>query len=146
MHELMESQAFKYYVFCATALALNPLILGGLTGGWRGKYKSPATPEDEKLSGNPFREDVAPEVARVQRAHRNALENIPIALVTGLVYVLAGASPTMALGFMGVIALFRWLHSIFYLNAVQPWRTASFGIAAVANIAMIIHTVVLALR
>jgi hypothetical protein len=47
--------------------------------------------------------------------------------------------------FMGVIALFRWLHSFFYLGSVQPWRTASFAIAALATGAMLVHTAVLAM-
>lgn len=143
MRELLENPSFRYYVFCAAALALNPLILAGMTGGSRGKYKSPATPEDEKLSGNPYRDDVAPEVARILRAHRNALENIPITLIVGLVYVLVGASPTMVLALMGANAVFRWLHSIFYLKSVQPWRTASFALAALATGAMIVHGVIL---
>jgi hypothetical protein len=48
-------------------------------------------------------------------------------------------------GFMGTIAAFRWLHSICYLNAIQPWRTASFGIAMTSLIGMLIHTLVLVL-
>lgn len=143
MRELLENPSFRYYVFCAAALALNPLVLAGMTGGSRGTYKSPATPEDEKLSGNPYREDPAPEVARLIRAHRNALENVPIALIAGLIYVLAGAAPTMVLALMGVTAVFRWLHSVFYLKSVQPWRTASFALAALATAVMIVHSVVL---
>lgn len=146
MRELLGNQAFRYYVFCAAALAMNPLILAGMTGGSRGKYKSPATPEDAKLSGNPYHADTAPEVDRLMRAHRNALENVPIALIVGLVYVLAGASPTMVLALMGAVAVFRWSHSLCYLNSVQPWRTASFLFAALATIAMIVHSVVLVAR
>lgn len=146
MRELLGNQSFRYYVFCAAALAMNPLILAGMTGGSRGKYKSPATPEDAKLSGNPYHADPAPEVDRLMRAHRNALETVPIALIVGLVYVLAGASPTMVLALMGAVAVFRWAHSLCYLNAVQPWRTASFLFAGLATIAMIVHSVVLVAR
>lgn len=146
MHELMGNTAFHYFVFCSAALAFNPLILAGMTGGGRGKFKSPATPEDEKLSGNPYKDDPAPEVARLIRAHRNALENVPLMIIAGLLYVLAGATPTMVLALMGICVVFRWLHSVFYLNAVQPWRTASFAIGALATGAMLIHTVVLVAR
>jgi uncharacterized MAPEG superfamily protein len=145
MKELLTNPAFRYYVIGAVILAFNPLILSGIAGGRRGKYKSPVTPEDEKLTGNPYKDVPAPEVQRVNNAHRNALENIPIVLIGGLLYVLAGASPTMVLGFMGVIALFRWLHSIFYLNGIQPWRTASFAIAALATGGMLVHALVLVL-
>src|SRR4051812_29711475 len=101
MRELLTNPALKYYVIFALVLAFNPLVLSGIAGGRRGKYKSPATPEDEKLSGNPYRDVVAPEVARINSAHRNALENIPLALIGGLLYVLAGASATMVAGFLG---------------------------------------------
>jgi prostaglandin-E synthase 1 len=146
MKELMENPAFRTYVLCAAALAFNPLILAGMTGGSRGKFKSPATPEDAKPGGDPYRDDVAPEVARLIRAHRNALENIPLALIAGLVYVLVGASPTMVLVLMGINMVFRWLHSVFYLKAIQPWRTATFAIAASATGVMLIHSVVLVVR
>jgi len=143
MKELLTNPAFKYYLVCAVILAFNPLVLGGLTGGWRGKCKSPATPEDEKLGGNPFKEKVAPEVQRAMNAHRNAMENVPLAILGGLLYVLAGATPTMVAVFMGVIVVFRWLHSLFYLSSVQPWRTAAFAIAALATGGMLVHSVVL---
>ena len=143
MKELLTNPAFKYFVICSVVLAFNPLVLSGIAGGRRGKYKSPVTPEDAKLAGNPYREVAAPEDLRVNSAHRNALENIPIALVGGLLYVLAGGSATMVAVFMGTIAVFRWLLSIFYLSSVQPWRTASFAVAALATGAMLVHTVIL---
>jgi glutathione S-transferase len=143
MRELLTSPAFRYYVIAAVILAFNPLVLSGITGGFRGKYKSPVTPEDAKLSGNPYREVPAPEVLRASSAHRNAVENVPLALISGLVYVLAGAPATMVAAFMGAIALFRWLHSVFYLTSVQPWRTASYAVAALALTGMLIHTLIL---
>ena len=66
-------------------------------------------------------------------------------LVAGLLYVLVGAPASMVAGFMGAIAVFRWLHSICYLNSLQPWRSASFGIALLALMGMLGHTLVLAL-
>jgi glutathione S-transferase len=145
MQEFLSNPAFKCYTVIAVLLIFNPLLLAGLTGGWRGKYKSPASPEDEKLTGNPWREHPAAEVDRVGRAHRNALENIPIALMGGLLYVLCGATPVMVGAFMGTIVVFRWIHSICYLNAIQPWRSASFAISSLALGAMLIHTLVLVL-
>jgi microsomal prostaglandin-E synthase 1 len=146
MKELLSNPAFRHYVFCAVALAFNPLVLASMTGGFRGKYKSPANPEDAKLSGNPFTEQNAPEVERIIRAHRNALENIPITLIAGLLYVLVGASPTMVLALMGTCAVFRWLHSIFYLRSAQPWRTISFALSSLATAIMLVHSVVLTLQ
>lgn len=146
MHELLTNPSFRYFTLAAVALLFNPLFLAGLTGGARGKYKSPASPEDEKLGGNPYREQQAPEVERMLRAHRNALENVPIAVIAGLLYVLAGASPNAVLGLMGTIAVFRWLHSIAYLLSAQPWRTLSFGVATLCTGGMLVHTAVLVLK
>lgn len=145
MTELLANPAFRAYAVCAAILAFNVFGLAGMTGGARGKYKSPAAPEDEKLTGNPYHEVVAPEVDRLLRAHRNALENIPIMLVMGLVYVLAGASATMVGALMGIIAVGRLGHSVCYIKGLQPWRTASFGVALLAAAVMIVHTLVLVL-
>jgi prostaglandin-E synthase 1 len=146
MKELLSNPAFRFYVLCAVPLAFNPLILAGMTGGARGKYKSPAASEDAKLTGNPYQEQVAPEVDRLLRAHRNALENVPIGLIAGLIYVLAGAPATMVLALMGAVVAFRWLHSVCYLKSLQPWRSVSFGLAALATAIMLIHAAVLAVQ
>ena len=65
------------------------------------------------------------------------------ALIAGLIYVLAGAPPMAVLGLMGACAAFRWLHSLCYLKSIQPLRSISFGMAALATAGMLIHSVVL---
>ena len=70
-----------------------------------------------------------PEVARVLRAHANAMANIvPYALV-GLVFVLVGGSPTVALVLFGVFTAARLAHSVAYLSGKQPWRTIFLRLA-----------------
>lgn len=145
MKELLSNPAFKPYVVCAVILSFNPFFIAGLTGAARGKYKTPAVPEDEKLSKNPYRTDTPIEVQRLLNAHRNALETIPIALLVGLLYVLAGASANAVMGFMGVIAAFRWFHTVAYLMEAQPWRTMSFAVAILATMGMMGHLLALVL-
>ena len=86
---------------------------------------------------------VAPEVERMNRVHANALENVPVMLIVGLVYVLAGASTTCVTVLMGGVTACRLLHSVFYVFALQPARTIAFLLALGATFAMVVHTLVL---
>ncbi len=142
MRGFIENPAFKYFRYCAAAHLRGLVPRGDDRRGAR-EYKSPATPEDEKLRRQPVPGRRRPRVARLIRAHRNALRECPLALVAGLLYVLAGASPSPTLRLMATVAAGRWLGSVFYLKAVQPRRTATFAVGALATGAMLIHTVVL---
>ena len=57
-------------------------------------------------------------VERVRRAHQNDLENIPLFLVTGFLYVLANPTVDSAKYHFYGFALSRIMHSIVYLNQV----------------------------
>lgn len=78
-------------------------------------------------------------VLRAQRAHRNALENVVLFFVVGALYALTSPSATAAWIYSGVFVGSRVLHSFFYLNAIQPWRTAAFGIGSAAIVGMAVH-------
>jgi len=78
-------------------------------------------------------------VQRAARAWRNDLENIPIFLILAWIYVAAGLSSTALTVYCAVFAVARILHTIFYLKAIQPWRTIVFTIGSVAMLALIIH-------
>ena len=78
-----------------------------------------------------------PEVARVLRAHRNAVDNIVPFLVAGLLFVLAGGGPTAALVLFAAFVAFRFLHSWAYLGAKQPFRTLSFVAGLVTTLVLI---------
>ena len=85
---------------------------------------------------------VAQEVPAVQRANnawRNDLENIPMFLILALVYAIVGLSPTLFILYCVVFTVARILHTIFYLNAVQPWRTIAYSVGAIAMFALMIH-------
>ena len=58
-------------------------------------------------------------VERVRRAHQNDLENIPLFMVTGFLYVLANPSVDSAKYHFYGFALSRIFHSIVYLNQVK---------------------------
>lgn len=135
------------YSICTLILCLNITLLWFASGGSRVKTKTTPNPEDAKTvsKGAEVVPENPPEVARVLRAHTNALVNIVPFLFVAQVYVGAGASGTMAWAFFGTFTVARILHSICYLGGIQPWRTASFGVGALATISMMIHAAILLL-
>jgi prostaglandin-E synthase 1 len=137
---LMSIEAFRYYALCSSILALNLMVLSGMVGGARVRTKSFVNPEDAKDKSKPFEAAAEhPDVARVNRAHRNALENIPIFWVLGFIYVLSGASKTGAMAYFFTFTVARLTHSIVYMKGLQPWRSVSFGIGSLCLVGMIVQ-------
>lgn len=98
MPTLAANPAFVAYAVAMLALSFNLLVLWVRSGTARGKTKTTPNPEDAGtiLRGSKVVDGNPPEVARVLRAHDNAMANIvPFALL-GLVFVLAGGSATVA--------------------------------------------------
>lgn len=143
MNDLMTNPAFKAYALSTVVLALNLLFLGGFTGAQRGKHKSPVTPEDRPDQGVLPVEH--PSVARVLRAHRNAVESIVPYFALGLVYVLSGATGRGAAIYFGVFTTARVLHTVSYLLEKQPWRTIFFAVGNLCLVGMMVQIVMKAL-
>jgi microsomal prostaglandin-E synthase 1 len=139
MTGLAANPAFLAYAASMIVLALNLLGLWVYSGAVRGKTKTTPNTEDAStiVKGSKLVETEPPEVARVLRAHANAMANIlPFALVA-LVYVLAGASGIVPLILFGVFTLARVSHSLTYLGAVQPWRSASWGLGLATTLVLV---------
>ena len=146
MSALVENPVFKLYALCSVFLSLQMLVLGALTAATRAKHKGYMNPEDDKVSFKDARLVEGgdhPDVARVQRAHRNLLESLPMFLALGLIAVLAGAIPLVVQICLATFTAARLIHSIVYIKALQPWRTMSFGIGTLSLIVMSV-TIVLA--
>ena len=129
----------RFYALITIVLSLKMSAIAFVQGRARTGEKKFAIPEDAKLFGG---EVVAQEVAGVQRAAnawRNDLENIPIFLILALVYVMAGLSASMFVIYSTIFVIARILHTVFYIRAIQPWRTIVFTIGAAAMFALIIH-------
>src|ERR671926_189019 len=97
MTALSSNLEFKIFVICSAILSLQMLVLGGMTAARRAKVKKFVNPEDSKVA---FDKDATvlegaehPEVARIQRAHRNMNETLPLFFCVGLAAVLSGALP-----------------------------------------------------
>ena len=139
MNQLVSSPVFQAYIASAIVLGLNLLVLANNTALTRARSSEVINPEDAKLNpkASVVYEEGNDKTARYRRAHRNALENVPLFLITGLLLSLTGVSATAAYVLFGIFVVARVLHSVFYVGAVQPWRTAMFGIAALDQLAIL---------
>ena len=138
MTPLAAQPAFVAYAVALLVLSLNMLLLWAYSGSVRGKTKTTPNREDASTlaTGAELVENEPPEVARVLRAHRNAMANIvPFALL-GLVFVLAGGSGAVAWAIFGVFTFARVVHSLAYLGGKQPWRSLMFGLGGVATLVL----------
>ena len=135
MSTMLSDPQFRLFAICSVILSAQMLILGGYTAARRAGNKNYLNPEDNKVSFKDARlvEGAEhPEVARIQRAHRNLLESLPMFFALGLIYVLAGASPLGArVCFIGFTAA-RVLHSLVYIKELQPFRTMFYALGSLA--------------
>jgi microsomal prostaglandin-E synthase 1 len=139
MNSLSTLPAFPAYAATVIVLGLNLIGLANATALTRGQASEVINPEDVALNkkaavvfdaGND-------RTSRYRRAHRNALENTPWFMATALVLTLMGTSATVAAALFYPYALFRILHSVCYVKAIQPFRTLTFVIALLLQTAVL---------
>jgi glutathione S-transferase len=129
----------RLYALTTIVLALKMFAISIVQGRARTSANAFANPEDAAMFGGTI---VPQEVAGVQRAAKawmNDLENIPIFLILALIYAIAGLSGTAFIVYCVVFTVARILHTIFYLNAMQPWRTIAYTVGALTSLALMIH-------
>jgi uncharacterized MAPEG superfamily protein len=129
----------RIYAFTAIVLTFKMIAVSLAQGRGRVSTQIFTNPEDAQLFGGKLEAVEASSVQRASSAWRNDLENIPIFLILAWIYVAAGLSTGAFEIYCTVFVVARILHTVFYLNAVQPWRTVSFTVGAVAMIALAIH-------
>ena len=98
-------------------------------------------PEDATLFGAKLVAEELPIVQRAARAWRNDLENIPIFLFLGFIFVMSPFSVGAEEIYFAVFAAARIAHTIFFLNAMQPWRTIAYTVGALTSFALAVHIV-----
>lgn len=135
--------ALPIFAVTASFLALQMVVLDAYSGVVRGKSKT--TPNVEDAGTVQKGAQVLPAdpdaVARVLRAHRNLIANgIPF-LILSFIWVILGASKTMALAVFGAFIVARVAHSIAYVAAKQPWRTLSFVLGQAALVTVLVMVV-----
>lgn len=135
MSSLATDPVFRAYAASAVILGVNLLIVANGTALTRARHKEVINPEDRRLAGDAqvVFEAGNDTTSRYRRAHRNALENIPLFLASGLLLALVGAPMAAAAALFGVFVAARVAHSVFYVKGVQPFRTLSFVLGALAQ-------------
>lgn len=132
--------AFAPLALFAVLLILKMGAVAFITANERRKAQVVVNPEDVGVNpGSHAEGGEAEAVLRVKRAHLNDVENIPVFLVLALIFTLAGCSATAGWLYFGVYFVTRTLHSVFYLKAIQPWRTAAFAIGQLTQLGMMVQ-------
>lgn len=128
--DVFRSPPFATYCLFAAGLCVLLILIDSAGGGARASSKTTPNKEDAGTvsKGAKVVAEDPEQVARVMRAHRNALANIVPFLIVMFLYVVLGASKGWVLGLCGTFAAMRVAHALAYIKGVQPWRTISFAI------------------
>lgn len=129
----------EYRIFAAISavLVLKMVLTAYGVGLARGRARSWANQEDIKLlGGSTDRDDL---VERLRRLHLNSLENEPLFVLIGLLYVVAGAPVVgiQAYGYTFLIA--RLVHAVAYVAKVGLVRTLAYFVCSLALLGMAIQ-------
>ncbi len=138
---IMENPVLTAYAATSTVLALHTMSLGVSTALARVKARKVVNHEDSAavVKGADLVPVETEAVLRTQRAHRNAIENIVPYFVVASLYAVTAPSATAAWSYFGSFVATRILHSFFYLNAIQPWRTVMFALGSLTILGMAVH-------
>ena len=139
MDSLLATPVFQSYIVATVLLTLNLLLLANNTALSRASADEVVNPEDVVLNAKAavVYEDGNTKTERYRRAHRNALENIPLFLITGFLLTLTPVPQTLAIAVFAVFVVARLTHSVCYMRGLQPFRTASFGIGALDQLVLV---------
>ena len=131
MNTLTTLPAFQAYAAATLVLGFNLLGIANATAVTRTQAKECINPEDTKLGkdNKVVFDEGNDRTQRYRRAHRNALENSPLFIITAFVLTLMGTSATLGWALFGSFAAFRVLHTVCYVKGIQPFRTMFFGLA-----------------
>jgi uncharacterized MAPEG superfamily protein len=133
--DLFHTPAFGMYALFAAALSVLLITIDGAGGGVRAGTKTTPNPEDlgSTTKGGTVVEQDPERVARVMRAHRNAMANIIPFLFVMFLFVALGASTQWVLILCGIFTFARVTHAIVYIKGLQPWRSIAFGIGQICT-------------
>jgi glutathione S-transferase len=140
MNPVFANPAFRLYAISSTIIALQLVALALYTGMKRVMSAQFINPEDGKGKIAPVAAD-PPAIARIKRAHQNAIENAIPFFIVGALYAATGGTKSGALAYFGSFTAARIFHSIFYLWGKQPFRTLSFAVGVIAIVGMSLQVI-----
>ncbi len=131
---------YQFYALTTVILFFKMFAISIVQGIGRINAKQFVTAEDARFFAHaPPAPDETPIVKRAAMAWRNDLENIPIFLFLGLIYVTLGCWPEGAYIYFTIFIIARILHTVAYLNGMQPWRTIFFTFGMFVCVALSIQ-------
>lgn len=140
MLAIADLPAFTPLVLFSVLLVLKMGAVAFATSLARRNAKVVLNPEDTMVNpGSHAASEEAPATLRAKRAHLNDVENIPGFLILALLFTFTGCSATAGWTYFGVYFGARTLHTIFYVNAVQPWRTAAFFVGQLTQLGIMVQ-------
>lgn len=132
--------AFQPLALFSALLILKMGAVAFITANTRRKSGIVVNPEDTKVNPGTHPEaQEAPATLRAKRAHQNDVENIPGFLFLSLLYTLEGGSSTGGWVYFGFYFAMRTLHTLFYFNEAQPWRTIAFALGQLTQLGLIVQ-------
>jgi prostaglandin-E synthase 1 len=139
--ELTSNPAFTVFAVCSAVLCIKMIAVGHYTGLTRIRRKVYLNPEDAKAFSKMDETTTVehPDVDRGLRAHRNDLESTLPFLGIGLVYILMGPPVLLAQVLFIAFTVLRCLFGVFYIRAMQPWRSLSFTLGELCVLIMLIQ-------
>ncbi|HJU10153.1 MAG TPA: MAPEG family protein [Candidatus Binataceae bacterium] len=129
----------RMYAITTIVLALKMAAISIVQGRARVGAGVFTNPEDAKAFGGRQAPAEVPMVERASRAWRNDLENIPIFLILGWIYVTAALSALAFIIYCSIFMAARIIHTFCYLNAIQPGRTIAYTVGALVTLALMVH-------
>lgn len=139
MHPTSIPIALKIYSICCVILFLKMVAIGFIQGGTKTKSKTFTNPEDAKVFKGNVSNELPDTLVRANNAFRNDLENIPMFLFLGLLYVILNCWDKGSLIYFSTFTFARVMHTVFYIKGIQPWRTLSYGIGLLMSMAISGH-------
>lgn len=138
-HHTLSDPVFQSYVASVVVLSLNLLGLANATAFTRAKHSEVINPEDKRLDDKAtvVYEEGNDKTQRYRRAHRNALENVPLFMITGLIFAMTGVTTAIAASIFGTFTVARIGHSFCYVKSIQPFRTMFFAIGQLTQVVML---------
>lgn len=136
----LSNPVLRDFGFYCAVLVLKMLFMSAWTGKNRMSKGIFITAEDVMLDPSKGKADIKDEnIERIRRAHQNDLENISLFFIIGALYVLSDPCAWIAKIVFLVYTAARIGHTVFYLNAIQPYRAQCFLVGVLATFFMAIN-------
>ena len=141
MTDPLHAPTFQAFAIAMVLLSVNLLFCWLYSARARVASNVAVNPEDAARFGTQLAEQESAAVARVLRAHANAMALIVPFAMLAWVFVTANGSTTFARIDFGVFVAARFVHSFAYIGEKQPLRTQAF-VASLAALVVLLGNVI----